>query len=157
MEVTCQDEGVWRERLERRGRELAGTAHAHKPATWQQLLDLLEGYQVSVRILRICVCACVCGVCVCVREREEREKREILRFARCPTRTAVFPQGCYNWSGGADRSTIPLYLHADTSLARTTAESDDLARGVAEKLRETAAASTSAVAAASSASAPKAE
>lgn len=45
MECKPKDEAEWRQRLERRGEDVAsGLASWHKPATWQDLERLLEGY-----------------------------------------------------------------------------------------------------------------
>lgn len=41
VELKPGDERLWRQRLERRGRQHAGTEHAHKPGSWDEVQAML--------------------------------------------------------------------------------------------------------------------
>ncbi len=43
VECVCSDEALWRQRLEQRGQQDASSERAHKPDSWEQLQQLLQG------------------------------------------------------------------------------------------------------------------
>eukprot|EP00798_Chlamydomonas_sp_ICE-L_P021149 gene21149-28038_t len=44
VECCCSDDGMWKERLERRGETDKESTRSHKPCSWQQLQELLSRY-----------------------------------------------------------------------------------------------------------------